>query len=111
MGTLVSRFLVMVIAASLLIAAPAIAQQQLKLPDVPNPMVVAAPEIQLAEKIPSVGCQRVAAQIGVMGENELAVGTTPNVDLDGVGHGGRCQQPTECVVRETGGPAPMTDDR
>ena len=45
MGTLVSRFLVMVIAASLLIAAPAIAQQQLKLPDVPNPMVVAAPEI------------------------------------------------------------------
>src|SRR3972149_9109041 len=45
MGTLVSRFLVMVIAASLLIALPAIAQQHLKLPAVPNPMVVAAPEI------------------------------------------------------------------
>ena len=45
MGRLVSRFLVMVIAASLLVNAPAIAQQQLKLPDVANPMVVSAPEI------------------------------------------------------------------
>ncbi len=45
MGKVVSRFLVMVIAASLLITAPAIAQQKLKLPDVANPMIVSAPEI------------------------------------------------------------------
>jgi peptide/nickel transport system substrate-binding protein len=45
MGRFVSRFLVMVVAASLLITVPAIAQQSLKLPDVPNPMVVTAPEI------------------------------------------------------------------
>ncbi len=45
MGKVVSRFLVMVIAASLLITAPAIAQPKFKLPDVANPMVVSAPEI------------------------------------------------------------------
>jgi len=45
MGRLVSRFLVMVVAASLLVTAPAIAQQQLRLPDIANPMVVSAPEI------------------------------------------------------------------
>lgn len=45
MGKVVSRFLVMVIAASLLITAPAIAQPKFTLPDVANPMIVSAPEI------------------------------------------------------------------
>jgi hypothetical protein len=45
-----------------------------------------------------------------MGENQLAVGATPDVDLHGVGHGGRGQQSTEGVVREPGGPSPVTDD-
>lgn len=71
--------------------------------------VMATPKIQLAEEGPSMGRHRVTGQIGVMGENEFAVRTTSNVDLDGVGHRGRRHQSTECVVREPGGPAPVTD--
>lgn len=45
MGQIVSRLLMMVVAASLVVAAPVIAQPaKFTLPDVPNPMVVDAPD-------------------------------------------------------------------
>ncbi len=45
MGQVVSRFLMMLVAASLIVAPPVIAQTKLVLPDVPNPKVVEASDV------------------------------------------------------------------
>jgi hypothetical protein len=71
---------------------------------------MATPEVQLSEKGPFMGRHQIAGQVGIMGEDELAIGTTPDVDLDRIGHGGRRHQTAERVVWESGRPSPVTDD-
>jgi hypothetical protein len=73
--------------------------------------VMSTPEIELSKEGPFVGPQRKSDQVGVVGENEFAVGAPPNVNLEGIGHGGRRLEAAEAVVRESGGPSPVTDDR
>ena len=71
---------------------------------------MAAPEIELAENRPGMIGDAETAQFWVMGKDEFAVSTAPNVGLDRLGDGGRGEKSGECVVGESGGPSPVADD-
>jgi hypothetical protein len=73
--------------------------------------VMATPQVELAQDVPTMGRNQATLLIGVMGENELAIGTSPNVNLDGIGYGSRGQGSSQGVIRESGGPSPVTDDQ
>ncbi len=73
--------------------------------------MVTTAQIELAEDVPAMGRNQATLLIRVMGENELAVGTSPNVNLDGIGYRSRSQGSSQGVVRKSGWPSPVTNDQ
>ena len=68
------------------------------------------PQVELTQDRPGVGGDAEAPQLGIMGKNQLSVGTTPDIRLNRAGDGRGREESGQVVIGKLARPTPVADN-